>query len=281
MKTRVFAVCAVFFLFCGIAQADLKDGLVAHWSFDDCTAKDISGNGHDGSVRGNPQCVDGVFGKAFSFNGSNDFIETATYLGINFKEKTLVAWVKLNDLEQQGGGVVGIQSDPAISDNFDSIVYGEKTKYHWMTGSTYLLRLFESPFVEQSNQWVLIAITYKDNDYRIYRNASLIGNTAAYAAQPFDTNSIFYVGKRHALLTGPINAQIDEARLYNRVLSVSEIQQLYSGVSPSVVVKPYTFTTGSPAKAAEVNADFDVLYTRINALNAIVCQDHPTASICQ
>jgi hypothetical protein len=278
MKTRVFTVCAVILLFCGTVHASLNDGLVAYWSFDDCTAKDAIGNGHDGSIRGNPQCVNGVSGKAFNFNGSDDFIETATNLGVNFKEKTLVAWVKLNDLEQQGGGVVGIQT--AIRDDFDSIVYGEKTKYHWMTGSGYFLRLFESPFVEQSNQWVLIAITYKDNDYRIYRNASLIGNTAVYAAQPFDTNSIFYVGIRHAS-TGHINAQIDEARLYSRALSASEIQQLYSEISPSVVVKPYTFTTGTPAKAAEVNADFDVLYTRINALNAIVCQDHPTASICQ
>ena len=232
-------------------------------------------------IRGNPQCVDGVSGKAFNFNGSDDFIETVTNLGVNFKEKTLVAWVKLNDLEQQGGGVVGIQSGIAANNDFDSIVYGEKTQYHWWAGSSYFLRSFESPFVEKSKQWVLMTITYRDSDYRIYQNASLIGNTAMYVAQPFGTDSTFYVGKRHGLLVGPINAQIDEARLYNRVLSASEIQQLYSGMSPSVVVKPYTFTTGSPAKAAEVNADFDVLYTRINALNAIVCQDHPTASICQ
>jgi len=233
MKTKAFTVCAIAFLFCGVANAGLNDGLVVHWSFDDCTAKDISGNGHDGFIGGNPQCIDGVSGKAFNFNGSSDFITTNTYLGINLKEKTLVAWVKLNDLEQQGGGVVGIQTDPNISDNFDSIVYGETTKYHWITGSSWFERLFEAPFVEQSNKWILMAITYKDNNYSIYRNASLIGNTTAYAAQQFDTDSIFYVGKRHSFLTGPINAQIDEARLYNRVLSASEVQQIYQEGSPN------------------------------------------------
>ena len=45
-----------------------------------------------------------------------------------------------------------------------------------------------------------------------------------------------------------------------------------------------TFTAGTPAKAAEVNANFDVVRCQIQtlqALKAIVCADHPTASVCQ
>ncbi len=45
-----------------------------------------------------------------------------------------------------------------------------------------------------------------------------------------------------------------------------------------------TYTAGTPAKAAEVNANFDVVRCQIQtlqALKAIVCADHPTASICQ
>ena len=55
-----------------------------------------------------------------------------------------------------------------------------------------------------------------------------------------------------------------------------------------IAVKPHTFTTGTPAKAAEVNTDFDTLYQQLNTLNCqvqslktIVCQDHPTADICK
>ena len=36
----------------------LKDGLIAYWSFDDCTAKDNSGNGRDGVIQNNVSCVD-------------------------------------------------------------------------------------------------------------------------------------------------------------------------------------------------------------------------------
>jgi hypothetical protein len=37
----------------------------------------------------------------------------------------------------------------------------------------------------------------------------------------------------------------------------------------------------NPAKAAAVNANFDALNCQIQALKAIVCQDHPTADICK
>jgi hypothetical protein len=42
-----------------------------------------------------------------------------------------------------------------------------------------------------------------------------------------------------------------------------------------------TFTAGTPAKAADVNANFDALNCQIQALKAIVCKNEPTASVCQ
>jgi hypothetical protein len=66
------------------AHADLNTGLVANYSFDDCTAKDNSGNGHDGTINGNPQCVVGVKGKAFSFDGNFQNISVPDKPELNF-----------------------------------------------------------------------------------------------------------------------------------------------------------------------------------------------------
>ncbi|MDD5215939.1 MAG: hypothetical protein PHQ03_10435 [Methylococcales bacterium] len=74
MKTKPLALLTLALLpiFFSPANADLKDGLVAHWSFDDCRATDNSGNGHDGTLGGNPQCIEGIKGKAFSSDGVKD-----------------------------------------------------------------------------------------------------------------------------------------------------------------------------------------------------------------
>jgi hypothetical protein len=70
-----------------------------------------------------------------------------------------------------------------------------------------------------------------------------------------------------------------DIRIYNRALSEAEIQQLYQGqgACSSEVVK---FTAGTPAKAADVNANFDAHNCQIQALKAAFCQEHPTASLC-
>jgi len=51
MKVKVLVVCLVLFLFCDIAHADLKYGLVAYYPFNG-NANDESGNGNNGTVNG-------------------------------------------------------------------------------------------------------------------------------------------------------------------------------------------------------------------------------------
>ena len=47
--------------------------LVGYWSFDqEDRVKDLSGNGHNGIIHGNPMFVDGKIGEALEFNGSNE-----------------------------------------------------------------------------------------------------------------------------------------------------------------------------------------------------------------
>lgn len=48
-----------------------ENGLVAHYTFDDGQAVDISGNGHHGTISGNPGNPDGVMGNAMRFDGDD------------------------------------------------------------------------------------------------------------------------------------------------------------------------------------------------------------------
>ncbi len=298
MKTRVFAVCAVFFLFCGITHAGLSDGLVAYYPFNG-NANDESGNGNNGTVHGATLTTDrsGHVNSAYSFYGSYIYIGKPVPLSVAAKnEITLAAWINppvypsSNDL----GMIIGSQCDPCGTAGAAIHLDGRYMhggipggicfqigleNYGWTTTSSEGTTGVAVPL----NQWSHVVATWKSGDTKkVYINGQLVTNwpTVWNGNIKYTSDTGMEIG-RQPDAGRYFNGAIDDLRIYNRALSDSEVQQLYSGASPSAIVKPYTFTSGTSAKAAEVNEDFDVLYTRINALNAIVCQDHPTVSICQ
>jgi len=65
-------------LILGTSFAIAGRGLIAHWTLDEgtgTTARDVSGNGHEGELVGDAKWVDGHFDKALEFNGTdNEFV---------------------------------------------------------------------------------------------------------------------------------------------------------------------------------------------------------------
>ncbi|MEI6731661.1 MAG: LamG domain-containing protein, partial [archaeon] len=209
--------------------------LVGLWHMDESSwpspAADSSGQANDGtaSTTTDAMTTGGKIGSALNFDGSSNYVESSS-TPTTITEKTLMAWVKLSDLDQQAGGVVGIQLGYGDPGQFDSIVYGEQISRRWMAGSNGFSRTFNSdPGTEEnSTDWVHMTITYKENDYKMYRNGVLIGQSTDYGLASYTPGSMIYAGKRHNVDTGLLNAAIDDARVYDRVLSQSEIEEIYN-----------------------------------------------------
>ena len=77
MQIQLFSVALLLLIAIPSTAADLRSGLLAHWTFDDVSkdgVADGSGNEMHGEWRGfdkNPQ-VEGVVGKAVEFDGKDD-----------------------------------------------------------------------------------------------------------------------------------------------------------------------------------------------------------------
>ena len=194
---------------------------VARWEFND-DLKDSLGELH--VTANGAKLKDG----ALLVNGRVAFAATAP-LKKPIKEKTLEVWLKLDHLNQTGGGAITIQT--LDGGTFDSIVFAEREPKRWMAGSNGFVRTqsFQALEETESDQQVVhLAIVYDaDGTITGYRNGQLYG-------QPYKSNgpitfeaekAQILFGLRHSPVGGGtmLAAAIDRAALYDRALTSAEV----------------------------------------------------------
>ncbi|HUF62194.1 MAG TPA: DUF1553 domain-containing protein [Verrucomicrobiales bacterium] len=145
------------------------------------------------------------------------------------KAKTLEAWVIPANLEQRGGGIIGVQTHGGGI--FDSIVFGEREPRRWLAGSNFFERTrdFGGPAENGSaGESIHIAVVW-DGDGTIagYRGGEPYGKayrSGGPAHFPPETAEIV-LGMRHSpAAPGKLFAgRILRARVFDRALSPEEV----------------------------------------------------------
>lgn len=167
------------------------------------------------------------------------------------RDKTLVAWVRLADLDQQGGSVLTIEHPDGVQ--FDGIIFGENVPRRWMPGSD---RHSRTPAGQ--NAWpeegstpdavVQIAIAYAGGNGIVYRNGTSYASYEVRNPAEFSSGSSLLIGLRHTMATGKayFHGRILDARLYDTALSPEQLSTLKpdTDVGPKPVAW-YDFEGGS------------------------------------
>ena len=192
----------------------------ARWSFS-ADARDSVG-GLDGELLGGAVVRDG----RLILDGVGANMRTKA-LSRDLAEKTLEAWVALANLDQRGGGVIGL--DVPEGRFFDSIVFGEIKPRHWLAGSDFFNRTQDPGGPEETagpGALVHVAIVYAaDHSIRVYRNGVPYGGPFTKGTLwTFKAGSArFLFGQRLSDINPPLAGEIDEARAYDRALSADEV----------------------------------------------------------
>ncbi|MBT7853126.1 MAG: DUF1588 domain-containing protein, partial [Opitutae bacterium] len=201
---------------------DLKP--YAAWEFDGDLKSSV--NRFELKAHGKVQFKDGsvILNRSYLQSGN---------LPIDLKAKTLEAWCQVKDINQKGGGVMGIQGP---GDFFDTIVLGERKQRHWISGSNGHARTLDFPGSTpegKSNEMLHLAMVYKaDGTTTLYRNGKPYGKPYRKGAATFPkgkTSVLF--GLRHLPADGNkfLSISLDKARLYNRALTAEEVASSSSG----------------------------------------------------
>jgi hypothetical protein len=154
-------------------------------------------------------------------------------LPIDLRAKSLEVWCKVGNVNQRGGGVMGIQGP---GDFFDTIVLGERKPRHWISGSNGFSRTLDFPGSTPetaANELLHLVMVYQpDGTTRMYRNGKPYGQPFRRGSATFPKNRTSVIfGLRHLPPGGNkyLNVSIDKARLYNRALTAAEVAASSSG----------------------------------------------------
>ncbi|MEZ6065761.1 MAG: DUF1553 domain-containing protein [Planctomycetaceae bacterium] len=195
---------------------------LARWTFDANLGDDM------GSLTGKAEGKLGHADGAIHVGRPDGHVRTAP-IGGDITAKTLEAWVQLDNLEQRGGGVIGLQTLDGVT--FDAIVFGEREPGHWMAGSDGFQRTqsFQATAeTEATSRFTHVAISYEaDGTIRGYRDGQPYGvpyksrgpvtYKAGQAQVTFGLRHSPPGGNKH--LAGMITA----AQLYDRALTPAEV----------------------------------------------------------
>jgi len=194
-------------------------GLVGYWPFDESpgssTALDKSGLGNSGSLNGEVARVDGKSGRALKFDGNHDFVETAA------------AGQELPDFSGDLSISVWIKS--AATTTGDEHFIAKPGSFLWRISSniphftihTTRAHTLAAPALAV-DRWQHLGAVYDsaNQEVRIYMDGQLkVARTVSGAIANTD-KSLFLGYPSSACLNG----QLDEVRIYDRILTVEEIR---------------------------------------------------------
>jgi VCBS repeat-containing protein len=196
-------------------------GLVAAYSFDNGTATDATGLGHNGVLTGTTSAA-GKFGNALSFNATSDLVTVADANDLDFiTSMTLEAYVKPSTLSDWR--TVMLKEGP------EGLVYGLYSSDEVQHAAGFARIAGSDRDVRESqalplNAWSHVVVTYDKTlgMMQLWVDGSKRDQRLVTGDIQASTGPLYFGG--NAFWGEYFGGQIDNIRIYNRPLNVVEIQ---------------------------------------------------------
>jgi fibronectin type 3 domain-containing protein/azurin len=259
---RVLAVDAVPNLsaYSNIASATTPaapTGLMAAYGFSEgigTTTSDASGNGNNGTLTGTTWTTQGQSGNALSFNGTSSFVSIPDAASLDLGSTgTIEAWVKLTSINRWNAVMAkgNTNNDPAHNYAID-ISTANRVICYVGNGSSAVLLTSTSALA--ANTFYHLACTWNGSTIALYINGTL-NASVGQSITPAGNTSPLYIGQFGGN-ADRLAGIIDEVRIYNRALTVAQVQQDMNtpvGGAPTPDTTPPTAPTGLGATAASAS----------------------------
>ena len=238
------------------------EGLMGYWPMSEgagATTADASGNGRTGTLMNGP-----LWGAepGLDFDGIDDYVDVGKF-DVSGSAITLTARFRADNLANCANRDCRILSKAdsnASQDHYFMISTikrsGGRTRlrFRLKTGdSTATLIASSGNLVE--DEWVHVAAVFDGSTMKLYKDGVLVGSLAKMGTIASSPDTPVWIGGNPPDAAGrPWDGHIDEVRIYDTALNVSEIQQLISGnQQPVAVDDPGAATTQEDTAVTTIN----------------------------
>jgi hypothetical protein len=197
-----------------------NDGLIAAYGFEETSGSTVTDvvRDHDGTISGASRTTAGRFGRALTFDGSNDRVTVPHASDLNLTAGlTVEAWVRPSSLSSWRA--------VAVKERSSSLSYA---LYANSSGSRPTARLFTTSDLATSgtaqlglSTWSHLTMTWSGSTLRLYVNGTQVSSRTVSGSLATGTSPLRIGGRIGA--SEWFNGRIDELRVYRRALSATEI----------------------------------------------------------
>jgi len=203
---------------------------LAHWRLDEGTgktAKDSSGNGHSGTIKGGAAWSNGVWGKALVLDGVNDHAVVKHAASLNVTKFTQSLWLKVEKFPSNSVDIFS-KRGAAQTDGPTLILYANgQIRFHWEVSNTNYGMLSKTLLLP--GKWYHLAGTYDGASARFYVNGVQDSSALVTTNPPAVSNDIV-LGSGESM-TNYFAGSMDDVRLYGSALTAGQVYGLYNAAS--------------------------------------------------
>jgi hypothetical protein len=210
-------------------------GLVGWWPGDG-NANEVQ-RGNNGTVQGGVTFAPGEVAQAFNFNGSTGFVTVPDgdlwTFGTN--DFTVDLWANFRSVRPSSIGnpasvFISHNEGPGPQNKWNFMFGGGKLNFHINGPTIGALFLAQATFSPALGRWYHLAVTRKGTTFTIYVDGTPVSSEVNTVAIP-NPNGPLTIGQTENL--GFHDGLIDEVEIFNRALSQSEIQGIFTAGSLS------------------------------------------------